>query len=197
LGLNLIDYLDKLDRDILLFINSKNSPFWDDFMIKVSDKFFWIFFYVLIIAFLVWKFKKQALIIIPCIVISVVISDIFASWIMKPLVGRLRPCWNEEIKGMLNLIDGCGGSFGFISSHAANHFAMSMFLVLILHKQIKWVYLLFIWAAMVSYSRIYLGAHYPGDVIGGAIAGTIIAWIIYLLYSRFIKNKFFKESIPL
>jgi undecaprenyl-diphosphatase len=189
----MLEYLDKLDREWLLFINSHHTPFWDTIMSRLSDRTFWIFLYVFIIVFLSWKFKKHAIVLIPSIILSIVASDIFASWIMKPLTGRLRPCWDPELKKLLHLIEGCGSQYGFLSSHASTHFALAAFLTFTLFRFYKWIPVVFIWAAVISYSRIYLGKHYPGDVISGAAAGIALAYIFYRIYSN-ILPRIFREN---
>ncbi|MBX9851737.1 MAG: phosphatase PAP2 family protein [Cytophagaceae bacterium] len=165
-------------------------------MIKISDRLFWIPLYIFIVLFLIWKFRKLCWIMLPVLGTAIICSDLFASWFMKPLFERLRPCHDKSINYLLHLADGCGGLYGFISSHAANHFALATFLTVLLGKQYKWIWIVYIWAGIVSYSRIYLGAHYPGDVLTGALAGSLIAIAFYKLYLKMaIKSGNKKEEI--
>lgn len=178
----MLEYLNKIDQKLLIFFNSCHSPFWDEIMLKSTDRFFWIPFYALIILFLIWKYKKDSILLIVMICIAVICSDLLTSSLMKPFFGRLRPCYNESLEGLLRVIKGCGGQYGFVSSHASNTFTLAIFLILLLHKNQKWIYLIIGWASLVSYSRVYLGVHYPGDILGGAGIGIILGLSSYRFY---------------
>jgi len=101
---------------------------------------------------------------------------------------RLRPCHEPALEGLVHIVNGkCGGKYGFISSHAANTFGIAMMLLMWVKR--RWFgVILMVWAALVSYSRIYLGVHYPGDVIGGAIWGVLCGWLMFLLFKFVIEN---------
>ena len=114
----------------------------------------------------------------------------------KDVFQRFRPCHNPDIANLVHLVDGCGGKFGFVSSHAANSFALALFTGLLLRKHYKYILpIMLFWAALVSYSRIYVGVHYPGDILGGAILGTVIGIFVYWLMK--IVNKRFNLNIKL
>jgi undecaprenyl-diphosphatase len=186
----MLEYLKHLDLKILLAINSIHTPFLDDCMLFISHRYTWIPLYIFIIGFLFLKKKKEFLPAIIFIIAAAVCSDLFASSFMKPFFQRLRPCHNPEVNGLLYLIENiCGGKYGFISSHAANTFALSTFLVLYLRKEYKWIFLFFIWAGIVSLSRVYLGVHYPADIAVGAFSGIIMA-IIFFYAFRLSLQKF-------
>jgi len=178
----MLEILDQLDQQLFLFLNSKHAPWLDDPMIWISGTKFWFPFYTLIIGFLVWKFKYRAVFLIVSLALLVTLCDRFSSGFMKPYFERLRPCYNEQIAPQIHLLKGCGGKFGFVSSHAANTFGLAMFLCLLFRKEYKHVWLMFVWAAVVSYSRIYLGVHYPGDLIVGGITGVFWAFVILKVY---------------
>jgi undecaprenyl-diphosphatase len=120
----------------------------------------------------------------------VICSDRVSSGIFKPLFERPRPCHNEAIKDLVYLPNGhCGGAYGFISSHSCNVFALASFITLLLkkhYKKIAWV--MFIWAILVAYSRIYMGVHYPGDVIVGAAVGILIGIVLGTVANRILRQ---------
>tara|TARA_R110001592_G_scaffold246255_1_gene507945 strand:- start:4748 stop:5164 length:417 start_codon:yes stop_codon:yes gene_type:complete len=132
--------------------------------------------------------------IIPAIVALIFLSDKISVYFFKEVFMRLRPCHNPEIANLVHIVnDHCGGQFGFVSSHATNTFALAVFVGLLLKKQISWLLpILVFWAAVVSYSRVYLGVHYPGDIVGGALLGAIIAKLVFMLLN-FLNNKLDKK----
>lgn len=110
---------------------------------------------------------------------------------------RLRPCHNPELANLVHTINGaCGGQYGFVSSHAANTFALAVFVVLVLKKHFKWMFcFMLVWATIVSYSRIYVGVHYPGDVLGGALLGSTIGFLIWKTLVYF--NNYFNLKLTI
>jgi len=180
----LLEVLKELDKDLFLIINNFNSPFVDSIMFYVTDTEFWFPFYAVLLGFLVWKFKWSSLPIIGGLAIVILFSDQLTSSFMKPFFERLRPCHESGIKDFVHLVDGCGAIYGFASSHASNSFGFAMFFWLVMRKMWKHSIWLIAWAAFVSYSRIYAGEHYPGDILIGAIIGILFAIIIFLLYQK-------------
>jgi undecaprenyl-diphosphatase len=189
----LIEFITDLDKKILLFINSMNTPFWDTAMLAFSKRFFWVPFYALLVYFIVARFKKRSILILISITLLIVCADQFTSALCKPLFERLRPCHDPSINYLLHSAEHCGGKYGFMSSHAANHFALAAFIWLLFRKEHKYVWLMFIWAGLVSYSRIYLGAHFPTDVIAGGISGVLFSLVFYRIYLLTEKKIFKKE----
>ncbi|MCD4769441.1 MAG: phosphatase PAP2 family protein [Bacteroidales bacterium] len=186
--------LDQLDKTIFLFLNSLNSPFMDRVMWAVSGKLTWLPLYVFILVLIGIKYKKKILIIIPLIALAITITDQVSVHAFKEVFERLRPCHEPTLQGIVHLVnDKCGGQYGFVSSHAANSFGAALLSLLLIRK--KWfTCLVLVWAILVGYSRIYLGVHYPGDVIGGATVGAITGWIIYLFY-RWIDKKYLRSIL--
>ena len=115
-------------------------------------------------------------------IFSVMISDQVCSSILKPLIHRLRPCHEPSIQNLVHLVGNCGGQFGFCSSHAANTFALVTCLILLFSKQFNGIKYLYIWAIIVSYSRIYIGVHYPLDVLAGAGIGVLASLFCHKVY---------------
>ncbi len=188
----MLEYLKHIDVKFLLAINGMHTPFLDDCMLLVTNRFTWIPLYVLIIAFLYWKKQRTFLLILFFIILTVVCSDLFASSFMKPLFQRLRPCHDIRVNTFLYMLkDSCGGKYGFVSSHAANTFGLAMFLFLLLRNEYRWIGLFFFWAALVSLSRVYLGVHYPFDILVGGMSGIVMAVIFYSLYRFCLRKNIF------
>ncbi len=185
--------IEKLDQTIFLFLNSFNSPWWDKVMVVLSARLTWLPLYLFILVLLSLKHKRSMLIIVPVIILTIAAADQLSVHAFKEVFLRLRPCHEPELQGLVHTVnDRCGGMYGFVSSHAANSFAVAVLSLGLLNK--KWYTILIIcWATLVSYSRIYLGVHYPGDIIGGAALGASLACLSLALY-RFIRIKFMEKS---
>lgn len=187
----MLDWLKKLDTDLLLLINRCHNDFFDTIMFGASDKLIWIPFYLFLAIVLARKAPVKIWLILIFAGILITMSDQFSVFV-KDHILRYRPCHNLSLQDQLHLVNNqCGGQYGFVSSHAANVMALSLFVLLLTRNKIKWLSgLMMAWCLMVSYSRIYLGQHYPADVIGGWLCGATCAWICYDLLqraSRFIK----------
>jgi len=191
--LDLIHNLDLLDKELLIWLNSFNSPFWDQYMILVTGRFIWVPFYAAIAVFIYFNQPRTWWVIILAIGSTIVCADLFASALLKPNIGRLRPCHVEYLQNVLNIPGGCGGKFGFISSHSSNTFGLATFLFLLFRKRFVWISWIYLWALIVSYSRIYLGVHYPGDITVGMIAGSIWAFLFYSIY-RMIETRYYIKA---
>jgi len=186
--------LEQLDRQLFLFLNSLNSPFWDHVMHAISGRLIWAPLYLAILIYLGVKHKRKFIVILLFIILAVTLSDQMSVQLFKNLVQRLRPCHEPSLAGLVHLVNGeCGGTFGFVSSHATNSFNVALISLLFIRK--RWFMVsMILWASVVGYSRIYLGVHYPGDVICGSILGAVIGWVMYRLYVL-IDNKILQYNL--
>ncbi|MFA0960414.1 phosphatase PAP2 family protein [Roseivirga sp. BDSF3-8] len=190
----MIETLAKLDEELFLFLNGLHTPFWDTVMYYVSERYTWVPFYLFLI-FLVYKARKrESLLIIFCLIIAVSIADQVTSGFMKPFFMRFRPCQDPTIRDLVHIVnDHCGGRYGFASSHSSTTFALAASVFMFLRHHYRFIFLIFLWAATVAYSRVYLGVHYPGDIIVGGFLGVIIGILVYIGYKGAVK-KFRKQE---
>ena len=163
----ILNWLIELDKEFLVFINSHHSPFWDHIMWFASSQTGWYPLYAFIIIILIATYKKQSWWLIFLIFPLILISDQLASTVLKPLVMRPRPSHTPGLEDMLHYVNGYrGGEYGFVSSHAFNVFSLTFYLFFTVRKKLRWLlYILFPWAILVAYSRMYLGVHFFGDII--------------------------------
>jgi undecaprenyl-diphosphatase len=175
----------ELDHNLFLYLNSLHSPFWDQIMWFMSAKLVWIPLYLFIIYLLWQKYRGKIWVVLLFALFAILLADQISVFI-KVHVGRLRPCRDPSMQGLVHIVRGiCGGKFGFVSSHAANTFALAALSAPMLKK--KWFTIsIFSWAAVVSYSRIYLGVHYPGDVLCGTILGILVGYAMFLGFNSVI-----------
>lgn len=177
--------LMELDRKLFLELNHWASSGLDPVMLFLSSPVPWLLFILALV--LIMRFGpdrldlKKSLIILTSIGITWILSDLVSVHLFKDLFERLRPCHEPSLSGLVRLAaESCGGPYGFVSTHASNSFSLALLSALLLKR--KWFTIsIFIWALMVSYSRIYLGVHYPGDVLGGMLLGLLIGLVVYLV----------------
>jgi undecaprenyl-diphosphatase len=182
----MLDFLNHIDTQLFLFLNSLHSSYLDSFMWLISGKWIWLPFYAWLIYLIIKNYGKKSALILLLIAILVVLSDQVSSHLIKNLVERLRPSHEPTLSSQIHLLNNYhGGKYGFVSSHASNSFCIATYFFLLFRKKyvcLPWI--LFFWAALVSYSRIYLGVHYPGDILGGIITGSGLAIIVYFIQQQ-------------
>jgi undecaprenyl-diphosphatase len=183
--MSIYHFLVSLDKQLFVSLNGAHNGFWDGFMYAVSGKYLWLPLYAVVLYLIIKNWKKQSLWVVLSVVLCVVISDQIASGFFKNVIHRLRPSHLSSLEGVIHLVKGYKGSlYGFASSHASNSFGFAIITSLIVRQ--RWTaVLLLLWAIIVSYSRIYLGLHYPADVIGGAMIGMISAYGCLITLKKF------------
>jgi len=184
-----MDFLSDIDTRLFLFLNGLHADWMDPVMIHITNMWIWFPLYILLIYWTVRQFGKRCWWVFLALGLVVLCSDQLASHVCKPVFQRLRPCHDIDLQDLIYLPKGlAGGRYGFVSSHAANTFSVATFLTPVLRKYRPWTaILLYFWAFLSSYSRIYLGYHYPGDILAGAVLGVLvglIGWKIFQLVQR-------------
>lgn len=183
--------LNDLDHQLFLFLNGLHADWLDPVMTFVSSEMGWIPFYIVLLYLVFKKLGWRGLLFVVIgVAVLITCSDQLSAHVFKPVFHRLRPCHDPLIQDLVHLPNGhCGGQYGFISSHACNTFALASFITLSMkrfYKKIGW--LMFIWATLVAYSRIYMGVHFPGDVLCGAAVGMMLGFGIGSLLSMILKK---------
>lgn len=185
-----------LDQQITLALNGSSSPFWDNLVYTTTNTFSWT---MVIVALLTIFFKgrpiKEALIILVTIALMIFVADRLCSGIVKPMVGRWRPTNDPYIMYLVDVVrDYRGGRFGFFSGHACNTFCMATFLSLLFRYR-NLTLTLYFWAATTTFTRIYLGVHYVGDITVGLIVGCIIGTLFSYLHNLIQRRMFRHKSM--
>ena len=182
----MFDKLLDFDKTLFLFLNDKHTIIFDFIMYWASNKLIWIPLYILFIYLLFKYYSKQAFWIILGALLVVGLSDLISVHLFKNMVMRLRPCHDPSIAQVVHLVrNHCGGEYGFYSSHASNHFALAIWMGFFLKGKIKFIrWYLYLWASIIAYSRIYLGVHFPLDVLVGTIMGILTASGGFFIYKK-------------
>lgn len=183
------------DEELFLKLNTLHLDWLDPIASSITGNLIWIPLYVILIYFIYRANPKGIWWVLGGLALTILVADQVTSGFMKPYYERLRPCHDPRWTDIVHIYQRCGGLYGFASSHAANTFGVAVFLNLKMKGKIKFLPLLFLWAALVSYSRIYLGVHYPLDILVGAFVGAIagiISWILVVFIRREILKTLLK-----
>lgn len=183
-------WLSDIDARLLLIVNGAHSPFFDSVMWCISGRWIWVPFYA-VLAYLLFRRMswKRASICLVTIGLIILAADQTCATLIRPEIGRLRPAnLNNPLSSFVHVVNGYrGGRYGFPSCHAANTFALAVFMSLVIRH--KWfIVMMFSWAFIVSYSRMYLGVHYFGDLFCGATIGSLFAVLFYYLQNYLFKR---------
>lgn len=181
-----------IDKEIFLFINQGMGNLFFDWLLPIlRNPFTWAPLYLFLIIFFIKHYGKIGLLIVLCTLANFGISDGVSSHLIKKSVERVRPCNDVEFKDQVKLRVRCGSGYSFTSSHATNHFAMAFFWIVLFRR--KWKHTLWLgilWAAAISFSQIYVGVHYPFDILAGALLGTLIGTFSGTLFKRLVPQFF-------
>lgn len=187
----MLDQILQLDTDVFIYLNSLGTQRWDAFWLAYTSKFNWIPFYAVLLYLIYRQVKLQAfLITIVAVALMILVTDQVTN-LFKNGFHRLRPCHLAELIDGMRLVKAhCGGRYGFFSGHASNTMAAALFIGLTLKTRFKYlIYILVIWSLLMGYSRIYIGVHYPLDVLLGTIFGVLTGTLFYNI-NQFAIRKF-------
>lgn len=192
--MTVVEKILPLEREYFLWLNNVHSPFWDSFMWLYTGKIIWIPLALVALFIFCYKQKwRETILLLVFITLLITLCDQISSGLIKPYFERLRPSRHPDFEHFVSIVNGYkGGRYGFVSSHATNGFGMALFTSL-LFKYRPYTIMIFLWAAINSYSRIYLGVHFISDIIGGIVLGISLALLVYYLY-QMARRKLFNLS---
>jgi undecaprenyl-diphosphatase len=190
-----MDTILELDKDLLIWINSFHADWLDPIMLVITKTFFWTPLYLFFIFLIFKKLDKDAWFALAGAALTILLADGITAQIMKPFFERLRPSQDPAVQNLLHLVTQSngqpyrGGLYGFASSHAANTFGTATIMWLLFRDKTKWIGLAFLWAACMTYTRLYLGVHFPSDILVGGLVGVLSGFAGYRLFLWLKKRK--------
>lgn len=196
--MNLTETLLQFDKDLFTFIHTAFAvPFWDRLMLFIRRAEVWIPLYSGLLYWIITKHRRFAVAFVVCTLLTFAITDFVSASIIKPYLQRLRPCHDPQLAAIIRPIISCGGLYGLPSSHASNHFGLACFWTLsiarITGKRWRWLWW---WAAAICIAQVYVGKHFPGDVLAGALFGTLVGYLMYWLFIKWTKKEGLTGNIP-
>lgn len=190
----MLESLLELDRSLFFFLNGLHTPVMDTIMYWYTNKLVWIPFYL---ALIYWVFRTHGVkgfVFVLGAAAAAGLADLIISGAMKPFFERFRPSRDPDFMEHVHIVnEHRGGRYGFASSHAGTAFAVATFFYLLFKSESKWVWLLFLWASIMAYTRVYLGVHYPGDILVGGIIGIGLGVVLFLL-AKYLYNNYLRKT---
>lgn len=194
----MLDQLVHLDTELFVYLNGLGTESWDAFWMFYTTKFNWVPFYALLLFLMYKRINNTQVFILTIVLIIAMIAftDQITNLFKKVLVMRLRPCYNTEINDIIRLVkSSCGGKYGYFSGHSSNSMAVAIFTGLMLRSKFKYIlYVLIVWSLAMGYSRIYVGVHYPLDVLSGLLFGAFSGYVFYKLFAYFSTRIYSKSN---
>jgi undecaprenyl-diphosphatase len=185
----MIDKILSLDTELLIFLNGLGSERYDSLWLIITQQLYWTPFFLVLLFFIYKKLGlKQTVYLILAIAVLITFTDQVTN-VFKNGFQRLRPCSNPEINTIIRVVQS-RTSFGFFSGHASNSMAVTVFIYSVMRSQYKYMYLLFLWPIIFAYSRIYLGLHYPLDILSGYLFGIFSGYSVFKIY-QIVQKKYF------
>jgi membrane-associated phospholipid phosphatase len=198
--MEIFQWFDAIDKTLFTLINSDGAlPAIDGVMKGLRNALVWIPLYAFILYWIFRNGKKYAWQFVLLTIITFAITDYTSASILKPALSRVRPCYDPGLQDVIRNLVGCGGQFSFPSTHASNHFGLAAFWFysIYLIKGRKW-YWLWAWALVIGYAQVYVGKHYPLDIIGGGMFGYVVGTISAIVFERWLfrPQQFAPNSLP-
>lgn len=187
----MLDQLIEYDKELFLFLNNLGTNNWDGFWVAYTTKLNWIPLYGLLLFLMYKNLNKKAFVLNVLVIVLMVLFTDQITNLFKDGFQRLRPCYTEDLQGLMRLVkSSCGGKYSYFSGHASNSMAVAFYTGLLLKSRYKYlIFILLFWAALMAYSRIYVGVHFPLDIVSGMIFGALSGFIFYKLIS-YLRQKF-------
>lgn len=198
---SLVEQILPYERESFLWLNEHHNVFWDSFMWMYSGKATWIPLILVGLGIFFYKIPwRQSLLLLLCMILVGALCDQLSASVIKPMFERMRPSHHPDFKDYVTIVNNYrGGRLGFISAHAANGFGIATFVSLVF-KYRRFTLVIFSWATLTCYSRIYLGVHFISDVVGGMVLGAVVGFLVYRLFQygrvRFLKQTSEEIALP-